>query len=97
MKDSMSLLVQDPVETLRQARIFDSTKRHYERLGLCRICAAQAAWGHQLGFSRVTKQPCRECQPFVDRFPRARPGKWRSYSPRSGAKFSLGVRPDMSQ
>lgn len=95
MKTSMSRCAQDRVETLRQTQTFDTNKRHYKGLGLCHPCAAQAAWGHQLGFSRVTKQPCHECQPIVDRFPRARPGKWRSYSPRSGAKFSLV--PDMSQ
>lgn len=82
------------VETLWQAGTFDDNKRHYVGLGLCYPCAAQAAWGHQLGFTGI-HQPCHECQPIVDRFPRARPGKWRSYSPRSGAKFSLV--PDMSQ
>ncbi len=84
------------VETFWQAGTFDSTKRHYVRLGLCYPCAAQAAWGHQLGFSEI-HQPCHECQSLVDTFPRVRPGRWRSYSPRSGAEFSIGVRPAMSQ
>jgi hypothetical protein len=82
----------DPVETIWQAWRFDAMKRHYQRLGLCRVCAAQAAWGHQLGFSRV-KQPCHGCQPLVDTFPTARPGRWRSHSPRRGAESSPRLRP----
>lgn len=96
MKDSMSRRAQDRVETLRQARIFDSAKRHYERLGLCGVCAAQAAWGHQLGFSGINP-PCHRCQPIVDAFPVNKPGKWRSNSPRYGAKFSTLVRPGMGK
>jgi hypothetical protein len=80
------------VETLRQARLFDAYKRRYVRLGLCYACAAQAAWGHQLGFS-LSKPPCPACQPVVNTFPVRRPNQWRSYSPRHGAKFSSGLRP----
>lgn len=80
----------DPAETLRQARTFDATKAHYERLGLCRICAAQAAWGQQLGFSWI-KPPCHGCQPLVDTFPVSKPGRWRSNSPRHGVKFSPSI------
>jgi len=97
MKASIPRRAQDPVETPGQARIFDAMKRHYERLGLCRACAAQAAWGHQLGFSRVVHQPCHECQPIVDTFPVARPGRWRSYSPRRGAEFSSSLRQRVGQ
>lgn len=92
MKASMSRRARDPVETPRQARTFDATKRHYERLGLCRTCAAQAGWGHQLGFSRIN-QPCKRCQALVDTFPVARSGRWRSNSPRRGASFSYTIRP----
>lgn len=84
------------VETLRQARTFDSNKGHYESLGLCNPCAAQAAWGHQLGFSEC-KPPCQECQPLVDRFPVAKPNQWRSNSPRRGAEFSSSDHPGMGQ
>lgn len=80
------------VETVRQARIWDSNKKHYLSLGLCRPCAAQAAWGHQVGFSQ-SKPPCRKCQPFVDSFPTKRANGWRSLSQRRGAKFSMQVRP----
>lgn len=93
MKDSMSRRAQDPVETLWQAKTFDTTKRHYERLGLCRVCAAQASFGHQqgLGFSQI-KPPCHKCQPIVDTFPVDKPGLWRSCSRRRGAKFSSSIR-----
>ncbi|SKB44229.1 hypothetical protein SAMN05660473_00722 [Arthrobacter sp. 49Tsu3.1M3] len=90
MKDSTSRRAQDRPETLWQARTFKTMKRHYERLGLCRVCAAQAAWGHQLGFSRINP-PCHDCQPIIDTFPVDKPGLWRSRSPRRGAKFSSSI------
>ena len=96
MKASIPRRAQDPVETPGQARIFDAMKRHYVRLGLCYPCAAQAAWGHQLGFSRINP-PCLECQSLVDTFPVARPGRWRSNSPRRGAKFSSSLRQRVGQ
>jgi hypothetical protein len=51
---------------------------------LCGRCAAQAAWGHQLGFSRIDP-PCGVWEPLVDTFPVDKPGGWRSYSPRRGS------------
>lgn len=83
-------------ETLRQARTFDSNKKHYAGLGLCSPCAAQAAWGHQVGFSG-SKPPCQKCQPIVDTFPVVKGGKWRSSSPRCGAKLSTRLRPETEQ
>lgn len=97
MTVSTSRPAQEAVETIRQARAFDAMKRHYERLGLCRVCAAQASWGHQLGFSRLAKQPCHECQAIIDTFPVARPGRWRSSSPRRGAEFSSSFLPGAGQ
>lgn len=82
---TMSRPANDSAETYRQARSFDTNKRHYEALGLCGRCAAQAAWGHQLGFSRI-KPPCGGCWPLVDTIPVDKTGKWRSKSPRRGAK-----------
>jgi hypothetical protein len=96
MTKSMSRPANDPVESNRQARTFDSTKLRYQRLGLCRFCAAQASWGHQLGFSR-SNPPCDECQPLVDTFPVAKPERWKSTSPRRGAKFSSSLSPGMGQ
>lgn len=74
-------------ETPRQARSWDATKRHYRSLGLCGACAAQAAWGHQLGFTTVNP-PCLVCLPVVLSFPVNEPGEWRSNSPRRGAPLS---------
>lgn len=64
-------------ETLRQARRWDGVKARYLTLGLCSPCAAQAAWGHQIGFSRIMP-PCDECFPIVIRLPGRGAGDWRS-------------------
>lgn len=47
-------------ETLRQARRWDETAARYRAHGLDPSCAAQLAWGHQVGFSQV-HPPCDEC------------------------------------
>lgn len=92
MKKSSYRSYVDRDETLRQATTFEAMRRRYIRLGLCSRCAAQAAFGHQLGFSR-SKPPCHECLPIVNKFPTAKPNQWRSNSPRRGAKFSDSIRP----
>ena len=58
----------DANETPRQARTFSTVKGHYLTLGLCSPCAAQAAFGHQLGFSR-SKPPCNSCRAIIASFP----------------------------
>lgn len=50
----------DRPETLSQVKSWDRNKLHYSLAGFCDTCAAQAAWGHQIGFSRV-RRPCRVC------------------------------------
>ena len=40
-------------ETQRQAQTWDQVASRYRAAGFCDRCAAQAAWGHQAGFSRV--------------------------------------------
>jgi len=72
---------------------WEARKRRYLRLGLCHRCAAQAAWGHQLGFSQ-SKPPCPDCQPIVDTFPVRKPNNWHASSPHRGAKFSPPLRPE---
>jgi hypothetical protein len=47
-------------ETIYQAQKWDKNKSLYLRAGFCEVCAAQATWGHQLGFSHV-KPPCASC------------------------------------
>lgn len=51
----------DRPETVRQAQTWETVKGHYESAGLCLGCAGQAAYGHQMGFSRV-KDPCVLCR-----------------------------------
>lgn len=63
-------------ESFRQAKTWETVTRRYQREGLCRGCAGQAAYGHQLGFSRVNP-PCGECAPIVDGFPCHAAGPWR--------------------
>jgi hypothetical protein len=75
-------------ESPRTARRWDGAKAAYLRDGLCHRCAAQAAWGHQLGFSRI-RPPCADCRPIVDRFPVSEASPWRrfpvaSQRPRNG-------------
>lgn len=48
----------DKPETVRQAGTWENVKRRYADAGLCDGCAGQAAYGHQLGFTRI-KDPCR--------------------------------------
>lgn len=65
---------------MAQARAFDRKKKRYRRLGLCQPCAAQAAWGHQVGFGKGRiNDPCAKCAPIVAGFPDAGPtdSKWR--------------------
>jgi hypothetical protein len=57
----------DP-ETSREAQTWQTTLNLYLADGLCHRCAAQAAWGHQNGFSLV-RPPCQVCRPIVDTFP----------------------------
>lgn len=48
-------------ESLRQARRWDETAARYRTHGLDPACAAQLAWGHQVGFSQV-RPVCDECE-----------------------------------
>ena len=64
-----ALTTEEP-ESFRQAHTWEVTANHYEADGLCRGCAGQAAYGHQLGFSRI-QPPCGPCQSVVDGFPQS--------------------------
>lgn len=63
-------------ETLQQARTWERTKGRYLAAGLCHACAAQAAWGHQCGFTGI-KPPCAACTPLVAAFPTPAVAPWR--------------------
>lgn len=84
----------DANETPRQARTFSTMKGHYLTLGLCSPCAAQAAFGHQLGFSR-SNPPCDSCSSTIGTFPVREPGPWRSSSPRRGAQAPWSRQEDL--
>ena len=55
-------------ETLRQARRFDEMATRYRRAGLHDACAAQVAWGRQLGASKV-RAACDECAARIRSLP----------------------------
>ncbi len=66
----------DSPETAAQAAEWDRKKGQYIRAGLCHQCAAQAAWGHQLGFQRV-HPPCQRCVRVVVVLPQPGVNGWR--------------------
>ena len=47
-------------ETIEQARRWQIRRDQYAAAGFCDRCAAQAAWGHQLGFAEQPP-PCERC------------------------------------
>jgi hypothetical protein len=47
----------DRPETVSQAKNWETVKGRYIREGLCNGCAGQAAYGHQLAFTRI-QAPC---------------------------------------
>lgn len=65
-------------ETLEQAETWDKTRNHYSRFGLCDQCAAQAAWGHENGWSDLN-QPCSKCAELVTTLPVSQLDGWRSF------------------
>jgi hypothetical protein len=77
-KRSTSARRETQPETMAQARAYTRKKKRYRRLGLCDVCASQAAWGHQCGFNKI-HDPCERCLPIVAQFPDAGPrgSKWR--------------------
>jgi hypothetical protein len=77
MTPTHSAKYRDAHETLRQAQRWEQVKAHYQGKGLCGPCAAQAAYGHQIGFTRVNP-PCDACFPIVIRFPGQGAGDWRT-------------------
>jgi hypothetical protein len=68
-------------ETVSEARYWTTLEGRYVTLGLCHTCAAQAAWGHQLGWGDINP-PCDSCQPIVAGFPSPtrEDSPWRKHS-----------------
>lgn len=64
-------------EVLAEAERWDALSQAYRNAGLCAVCAAQAAYGSQLGFENV-QRPCYRCKPRVAQFAGAQqPRNWR--------------------
>lgn len=75
----------DRTETLEAAREHARIANRYRSAGLCSMCAPQAAYGAQLGWSKVDR-PCKKrCQAVVATFPgEPKVNGWRSL-PRDAA------------
>ena len=80
----------DRPETLREAIRWQTVKNHYVALGLCHVCAAQAAYGHQIGFTRIN-QPCPDCAGVVAGLPDETANGWRSQSYEKAHKGAYGL------
>lgn len=82
-------------ETPRQARTHDTYATRYRSIGLCDHCAAQAALGHQHGFTVV--EPVGDCcLGIVAQLPKAEHCCWRSMNASNSRtveeiRLSLGV------
>jgi hypothetical protein len=83
----------DRPETLREAIRWQTVKNHYVTLGLCHVCAAQAAYGHQIGFTRIN-QPCAVCATVVAGLPDETANGWRSQSYEKAHKGAYGLPPE---
>jgi hypothetical protein len=83
----------DRPETLTQAIEWQTVKNHYVKLGLCHVCAAQAAYGHQIGFTRIN-QPCAVCATVVAGLPDEAANGWRSQSYRKTGQGAYGLVPE---
>ncbi len=83
----------DRPETMRTAIAWQTVKNHYVTLGLCHVCAAQAAYGHQVGFTRIN-QPCPDCAGVVVGFPDGAANGWRSQSYVKARRGAYGLQPE---
>lgn len=82
----------DKPETLAQAVEWEKVKNHYVTLELCHVCAAQATYGHQIGFTKVN-QPCPDCAGVVAGLPDGAANGWRSQSYRKTRRGAYGTGP----
>lgn len=80
----------DRPETMRQARTWEIVKNRYRKLGLCYRCACQAAWGHQIGFSRI-EAPCPGCAETLASFPDDAGNGWRKHANIQKHEMTVGL------
>lgn len=85
-------------ETKSECNEWGATKSHYLKHGLCQRGAAQAAYGHQHGFSQI-EPPCEECRAVASRFPVEKLSQdWRSKPYRDGRTgFSIASKPSRAR
>ena len=79
-------------ESSRQATIWESVRASYAASGFCPSCAAQAAYGHQLGFSQVPSV-CDSCRGRKATWRRAGDGarRWTGETPASRGRSHIGA------
>jgi hypothetical protein len=67
-------------ETIASAREWQRIRNAASRNGMCDPDAAALAWGHAVGFARLTRTPCPECRTIMATFPEetAHPS-WRTH------------------
>ena len=83
----------DRPETVAQVHEHERQVKRYRAAGLCTRCAAQAGYGHQLGFPKA-HPPCPACAPLVSTFPIPKAGGWRALTSRwGGAGVGAGAGP----
>ncbi|GIG37933.1 hypothetical protein Cpa01nite_33140 [Cellulomonas pakistanensis] len=80
-------------ETIEQARTWERVKNHALAFGICHACAAQLAWGHQLGFAETTRPPCDSCLAVVAQLPLQKLNGWRSVSGRAVRASAWRINP----
>jgi hypothetical protein len=79
-------------ESFRQARTFDEVRATYRADGFCSRCAAQASFGHQLGFA-VVACICVSChgKRANYRFAAEHAQRWSGATPTLPARHQNGV------
>jgi len=84
-------------ETLSQAQRFDVQRSRAAGAGLCDVCAAQYAWGLQIGFSH-SRPPCSKCAVIVGAtVGEVRLNGWRNMRLRNIGTADTGERPHSHQ
>lgn len=56
-------------ESIGSAREWQRIANAANRKGMCHADAAALAWGHAVGFARLTRTPCPECRAIMAGFP----------------------------
>jgi hypothetical protein len=79
-------------ETQSQAETWTRVETNAALFGLDHRCAAQLAWGAQLGFANV-HEPCDDCKALLADQPTVRPGGWRTPAGTLSLRSTWGLAP----